>query len=437
MESQAVIKPDSKKILFATYPSDGHVNPLTSLAVSLKKQGYDVRWYTSKFYAEKMRKLDIPLYSLNKAFDVMTEDITDLSLQIEKHKSDISKFQFVLTNVFILRGPEFYSDILEIYKSFPFDLIVADILFTAIPMIKEHLGKPVISIGVAPLVEDSKDIAPVGMGLHPPSSFFQKMKYSLIKTIAHTIVLRKLNGALKKMLSPYNIRPDKSLFDTLAHKSDLLLQSGTPGFEYYRSDLSKNVRFIGPLLPYRSESEKTPWYDDRVTAYEKVILVTQGTVEKDVNKIIVPTLEAFKESNYLVIATTGGSETSLLKEKYSLYKNIIVEDNIPFGDVMPFAHVYITNGGYGGVMLGIQNDLPLIVAGVHEGKNEICARVGYFKLGIDLRTETPTPNQIKASVTEIFFNNEYKNNVSRLNSEFKQYNPQELFLKYVNELLAN
>ncbi|MER3470210.1 MAG: hypothetical protein C4330_02475 [Chitinophagaceae bacterium] len=62
---------------------------------------------------------------------------------------------------------------------------------------------------------------------------------------------------------------------------------------------------------------------------------------------------------------------------------------------MPYAQTYITNGGYGGVMLGIQNELPLVVAGIHEGKNEINARIDFFKLGINLQTETPTPVQMK------------------------------------------
>ncbi len=60
---------------------------------------------------------------------------------------------------------------------------------------------------------------------------------------------------------------------------------------------------------------------------------------------------------------------------------------------MPYPDVYITNEGYGGVMLAIENKLPMVLAGVHEGKNEINARIGYFKLGINLRTETPTPEK--------------------------------------------
>jgi len=46
-----------RRILFASVPADGHFNPLTGIAVYLKSIGYDVRWYTSESYAEKLRKL--------------------------------------------------------------------------------------------------------------------------------------------------------------------------------------------------------------------------------------------------------------------------------------------------------------------------------------------------------------------------------------------
>jgi hypothetical protein len=47
-----------------------------------------------------------------------------------------------------------------------------------------------------------------------------------------------------------------------------------------------------------------------------------GYVEKDAEKIIVPALEAFKDSDTLVIATTGGSRTKELQAKYAFH-NII------------------------------------------------------------------------------------------------------------------
>jgi UDP:flavonoid glycosyltransferase YjiC (YdhE family) len=217
-------------------------------------------------------------------------------------------------------------------------------------------------------------------------------------------------------------------------KCDLVLQTGTPGFEYRRSDLHPNYKFVGPLLPYSAKKIATPWFNDKLTSYKKVVLVTQGTVEKDNTKLLVPTLEALVNSEYLVVATTGGSDTAKLREQYTA-PNVIIEDFIPFADIMPYADVYVTNGGMGGVQLSIQNKLPMVTAGVHEGKNEICARVGYFNLGINLKTERPSPEQIRKSVEQVTGNDIYRKNVTALNKEFSGYRPLELTERYVQQLL--
>jgi len=86
------------------------------------------------------------------------------------------------------------------------------------------------------------------------------------------------------------------------------------------------------------------------------------------------------------------------------------------------------------VMLGIENKLPMVVAGVHEGKNEICARVGYFKLGINLKTEKPTVTQIRKAVEKVFACGRYRKNVERLSKEFRQYHPGELSASHIGAL---
>lgn len=432
MQAISQLKPGAK-ILFANFPADGHFNPLTGLALHLKSIGYDVRWYTSVTYADKIKKLDIPFFPLKRALDI-SGDINEVFPERKKQKGTVGKLSFDIINAFILRAPEYYEDLKEIYQSFPFDMMIADVAFTAVPFVKELMNVPVIAVGVLPIPETSKDLPPTGLGMTPSSSFFGKTKQSLLRFIADKVLFKKPNEVLFKLLADYGITPDGNLFDTNVRKATLLLQSGTPGFEYYRSDLSKNVRFVGPLLPY-TKKKTTNWFNDKLLNYEKVILVTQGTIETDINKLLVPTLEAFKNSKYLVVATTGGNGTKALRAKYH-QENIIVEDFIPFGDVMPYADVYITNGGYGGVMLGIQNKLPLVVAGVHEGKNEINARVGYFRLGVNLKTEKPTPQQVYNAVLKVFNDKSFEENVLELSKEFSEYNPEKLCAQYVSELLG-
>jgi MGT family glycosyltransferase len=428
------IKPGTK-ILFASVPGDGHFNPLTGLAVHLKNLGCDVRFYNSKQYEEKVKGLGMPFYPFKKAMEITVENIDQTMPERKEIKGQIAKLNSDLINFFILRSTEYYEDIRQIYKSFRFDLMICDVAFSAIPFVREKMNIPVIAISVFPLMERSRDLAPYGLGITPASSFMGRLKQRILHFAADNILFRKPNKVLHKLLGEHGITADGNIFDVLIRKSNLVLQSGSPGFEYKRSDLGRNVRFIGAVLPYSKNRQRPTWYDKRISQYQKVVLVTQGTAEKNAGKLLVPTLEAFKNTDVLVIATTGGGGTAELRTKYPQH-NFIIEDFIPFNEVMPYCHAYITNGGYGGVMLGIDNGLPMVVAGVHEGKNEINARIGYFKLGVNLRTELPKPAQIKAAVETVIADSSFRKNVEQLRKELSTYNPQLLCEQYVHEVLG-
>ncbi|MDQ3277924.1 MAG: glycosyltransferase [Bacteroidota bacterium] len=429
------IKPGTK-ILFAKVPADGHFNPLTRLAYYLKKKGCDVRWYTSEHYRHKVERLGIPLLPLQKALD-LSADPTSLFPEREACKSQVAKLNFDIVNVFIKRGPEYYEDLKAIQKTFDFELMIADLTFTGIPFVTDLMKIPVIAVGIVPITKNSRDLPPAGLGLTPSNSFFGRLKQDVLRWVAVNVLFAKSNKVMRQVLGEYGITTNaESVFDLAVEKSNLVLQTGSPGFEYKRSDMDPKYKFVGALLPHSPKKTGARWTTEKLSQYKKVVLVTQGTVEGDVNKIIAPTLEAFKNTDVLVIATTGGSGTESLRQRFTA-DNIIIEDFIPFDEVMPLANVYITNGGMGGVMLSIQHSLPMVVAGVHEGKNEINARIGYFRLGINLKTETPRPFQMKAAVEEVLKNPLFRKNVKRLNMEMSAYDPAKLCERYITELLPS
>jgi len=181
-----------RKILFATVPFDGHVNPLTGLAVHLKSLGYDVRWYTSTYYADKMQKLGIPFYPLVKAMDVRADEVDVLFPERKKHKSQVAKLNYDIINVFINRATEYFADVVEIHKTFPFDVMISDITFTATPFVIDIMKKPVITGGIVPLTETSKDLAPSGLGITPSSSVPGKIKQAALRFFAIKSFLKSL-----------------------------------------------------------------------------------------------------------------------------------------------------------------------------------------------------------------------------------------------------
>ncbi|RRB06828.1 glycosyltransferase [Larkinella rosea] len=427
---------NAKKILFATIPADGHFNPLTGIAKHLQDLGHDVRWYTGGRYVTKAQNLGIPVYPFRTAKVVNQDTLEDLFPERQRLKGTIARLRFDINQVFLNRAPEFVADVIDIYQEFGFELLVCDALFTGAPFIKQLLEVPVVTIGIVPFSESSRDLPPAGMGLEPATGFWGKRKQDLLRYVTKNILLKPCTDLYNRFLRQHGLVPTNDfVFDAFIREADVYLQSGVPGFEYARRDMSPNVRFVGPLLPYSKGLRSSFAHYDKLRLYRKVILVTQGTVERDPEKIIVPTLDAFKDSEYLVIATTGGSQTDALRARYP-QANLIIEDFVDFNEIMPYCDVYVTNGGYGGVMLSIQNGLPMVAAGVHEGKNEITSRIGYFNLGINLKTETPTPEQIRTQVKTVISNPVYRRNIARLQNEFSTYRPNELCETYIAEVLG-
>jgi UDP:flavonoid glycosyltransferase YjiC (YdhE family) len=423
---------NQKKILFATMPMDGHFNPLTGIAMHFKTKGHDVRWYCSQTYENKLQKLGILLYPYKRAREVNSQNLHKLYPEISKFKGP-KLIKFAFEKVFLDNIENHYLDVQEIFENeFEFDMFFCDGALYALQMINEKIGKPVYVIGPAPLLATSKDTPPNFIGLTPAKTVLgkkihQSMRYFMDKMIFTDGQKVYNNVRISQGLPSYNA----SFWDISTDCSTLYFQSGVPEFEYYRSDLNPKVKFVGALIPYKSVSDKEFKYPEKLKQFEKIILISQGTIDnKDQDKLIIPVLNALKDKNYLLIVTTGSISTDELRKKYNQH-NIIIEDFIDFDFILDYTDLYITNGGYGGVMLSLSKGVPILTAGISEGKNDINAHIRYFKLGVDLRTEKPTPGKIKIKAKEILEETTYKKNVSKLQSVLKSYNANQIIEDFV------
>jgi len=149
---------------------------------------------------------------------------------------------------------------------------------------------------------------------------------------------------------------------------------GVPGFAYPRRDPNPKVKFVGALLPYKTAIATDFSQPEKLDKVKPVILISQGTVEKDPNKLIVPALEALKDTGALLIVTTGYCQTEELRKSYS-QDNILIEHFVDFDFILDHTDLFICNGGYGSVLLSLSHGVPLVTAGVREGKNDRGSRL--------------------------------------------------------------
>jgi UDP:flavonoid glycosyltransferase YjiC (YdhE family) len=151
-----------------------------------------------------------------------------------------------------------------------------------------------------------------------------------------------------------------------------------------------------------------------------VVHVTQGTITTDPERLIVPTLRALASENVLVVATVfDQSIDSILPDE--IPANARTASFIPHAQLLPHVDVMITNGGFNGVQMALANGVPLIGAGKSEDKPEICARIEWLGAGIDLKTDKPTPEQIRAAVGKILADRSYQHRAQELQRKISDY----------------
>jgi UDP:flavonoid glycosyltransferase YjiC (YdhE family) len=420
------------KILFATMPFDGHFNPLTGVAMHLKAAGHDVRWYAGPSYAAKLARLGIPHLPFQRATEINQQNIGELFPERAK-LSGPALIRFEVGHIFIDNTEKYFEDVREIDASFPFDALFCDAGFYAMKIIKEKLGKRVCAFGLVPSMETSKDVPPNFVGLKPARTAIGRFVHQGMRAMMEQMVMSEGKGIYNGMLAAHGLAPlEGSLFDIPYRSPDVLFQSGVPGFEYPRRDPNPKVKFVGPLLPYQSAIATAFSQPEKLDKVKPVILISQGTVDnKDPGKLIVPALEALKDTGALLIVATSYSKTEELRKSYP-QDNIIIEDFVDFDFILDHTDLFICNGGYGSILLSLSKGVPVLAAGVREGKNDINAHVDYFGVGIDLRTESPRPHAIRRAAERILSEPQWKQNVARLRDELEGYHPNELIDAYLS-----
>lgn len=413
------------KILFATMPFDGHFTPLTPIAVHLREQGHDVRWYAGPSYLQRLDGLGIPALPFNRAREVNGENIHVLFPERARVKGP-RLIAFDGEKIFVSEVGNHYRDICDIRGDFEFDALFCDAAFYAHKLVSEKLQVPVYVVGVGPLDATSTDVPPPFFGLKPARTLRAKVVERVVRTLVH--------GALRTSVASYNaVLTSQGLapvtveewFDVPHRCARRYFQDGVPGLDYPRSDLPANVTFVGPLLaPGKGLSQHVL---DRVRDHPTgVVVVSQGTVDNDdPSKLIVPALDALKDGSHLVVVTNGGGHTEELRAGFP-HENVLIEDYLDYGELFDHAAAFICNGGYGSVMSALAHGVPVLGAGKREGKNDINARLDHLGLGIDLNTERPSARQVRRGVDRLLHDQHIRRNVARVRAELGAYRPLEI-----------
>ncbi|MBB3037116.1 glycosyltransferase [Hoyosella altamirensis] len=426
------------KILFATLPAQGHFNPLTGVALHLLASGHDVRWYAGPVYQPKVDALGIPSLPYRWATEITGDNLNDLYPE-RGHLKGPKRISFDAEKFFVANVRNHYRDIAAIRDDFPFEVAFCDAALYAAKLVAEKLEVPVFSFAVAPApYVGVAGLPPPFFGLQPARTIAGRLRERVARTLGNSTMKRavlRYNEVLEEEGLP--AIPRDGLLRVPLQCAERVFLVGSPGLEYPQLQLPSNAEFIGPLKPAkRDPAFSSPVPDEVLDPKSTVVVVSQGTVDNDdPGKLIIPTLTALAGGPEVIVATTGGKNAQELRTRFTS-PNVVITDFIDYDDLFPHADAFVTNGGFGSVLAGLRHGIPVVCAGTREGKNDDNARIGYHRLGVDLRTERPSARQIRAALQKVLADKQISGNVARIRTELEAYRPYEIIDKRLAELAA-
>ena len=402
------------RFLFGSNPFSGHVRPGLPIARELVARGHEVVWYTGGRFRAMVEATGARHVAPTAAVDFDEADLEATFPGRAATRAGIPQLKFDVRHLFLDPVVDQVHDMQALLAEESFDAIVVESTFLAGAYLSELTGIDVAVYGITPLTGRSRDTAPTGLGMTPLSGPLGRVRNRVLHDLIEKVVFGPEQRRAQSVRAALGLpRSDVFFFDTGLLTVPLFIHGTVPEFEYPRTDLPSTVHFVGALLPGTPGTAPLPAWWDELDGDRPVVLVTQGTVKVDPDHLLHPAIEGLAGEDVLVVGTTGGAEPSELLRRHDA-ANVRLERFIPFEDLLPYVDVVVTNGGYGGTQQALAHGIPVVVAGVTEGKIEIAARVRWAGVGIDLRTDSASAEQVRTAVRRVLADPSYRDRARNL-----------------------
>jgi UDP:flavonoid glycosyltransferase YjiC (YdhE family) len=400
---------DGVRLLFAATAEAGHVNPALPLVRALVDAGHAVRFTTGAAFEAAVGAAGARFVPLPPGtyWDPVA---ADERFPHRRELTGLRRIRFGLVHGFCELGAAQARHLLTLHAAEPADALVVDTGFVGARFTTELGGPPVGYYSTSVLPYASRQVPPLGLALPRRAGLVGHARDRVLWAALWAAVTRTTAAALDGQRRELGLPPvHRTVLDWPAD-AGLVLQLSPPGFEYPRTDLPPVVHFVGAPAPLPvPEWAPPPWWEELTG--RRVVVVTQGSMMTDPAELLRPALAGLAGPDVLVVAVTGGPDPAVLGP---LPANARAGGYVPYGPLFGRAAAVVTNGGFGGVQLGISHGVPLVVAGATGDRPEVANRVAWSGVGINLRTGRPTPSAVRAATLRVLTDPSYASRAGSL-----------------------
>lgn len=443
-------------LLFVCHPLTGHVTPVLRIAGALRQRGWHVAFLSSKFFRPRIEAAGLQFLPLLGTADLDDSKLFDRSggsgqteglgsVRIEDLPQSITDLRHQTLEALPAEWDSIKAALVTLAEQCPGErmMLVSEAFFYGSmplkfgaplpPSVSAALLSRTVCLSITAPCIRSVDLPPFGLRESFDSSAAGHERNGKLWD-EWMVWASPLTALLRRKMYVAGATVDSRVDDivylggTNYTCHDAIAQIGVPEFEFPRSDFPRGFRFAGIIPPsIPATAPKFPWWDDLLLNGQKsceerarVVVVAQGTVEMDPTELILPTLQLLADRQDVLTVAILGSRTARLPDKIELPRNACVANYLSYDAVLPFADLWVHNGGYGATMHGIAHGVPMVIAGDGQDKPENGKRVQFSGLGIDLATAHPSAERLGTAINEVLSGAKYAKVARSMQQTFKQ-----------------
>jgi MGT family glycosyltransferase len=427
------------KIVIATTPAPGHVNPMLGIARILVADGHEVVAFTGSAFRDRINSIGAAFRPIPASADQDVVDPFSKYPELKTLPPGLELLRVIKERLFVDHMPMQHESLQQLLREVAADIVMGDDYFLGLlPMLLGPRSKrpPIVCFGTTILHWPREDGAPDFLGLPPAAAPAQREKYAAIAREHERVVNQPIAHRLNQCLEDIGVKSlSRPPFEAMVEFADAYLQLTVPSFEFPRP-APASVQFVG-TLPIMPNQAPLPRWADELDGRRRVVLVSQGTVANhDFNRLVTPALVALADQpDLLVVVTAGGRPVNTIPGP--IPANARLASYLPFEWILSKADVFVTNGGYGGVNQAMSFGVPLVCAGLTEDKADVNVRVGWSEVGINLETNAPTPQVLRDAVRTVLDTDRYRLRASLMRQEFQLTDTRGQILQAVRQVSQN
>lgn len=403
----------SRRLLFTSWPFEGHVFPLLSIALAARERGADVAVYTGRRLQPIVESQGVECFSFDRV-EAVWERVQARERHVRGRRGSLRLQREMVRDWLVGSIPQQVADVRALMGRWQPDVIVTDgSMWGPSIVLHEAAGIPVVfaSTLLYSLVP-SRDAPLPGSGLAPPrGAAGRALAWGIARAV--DVLARGPRRRLDEIRASHGLGPLGCPVNEWMGRLPLYLVGSVPELDFHRRDLPPSVHYVGPLLWHPPEPPGTRAWLNAIPSDRPWVHVTEGTSHHQAAVVLRAAATGLAGAPVEAILTCG-RDRDPAELGIEPAANVHATDWLSHGELLPRCAAVVTTGGAQTIVSAVAAGIPLVVVPTLWDKPANARRVAAAGVGVQLAPRDCKPERLRAAVDELLNDPKYRRRAARI-----------------------